>query len=59
MRNKLKWADGKAVKSEIEVQVLNLLGPKTEEDLNPKAEPKKVNYINHKIIIIFNIKLKP
>jgi len=41
VRNKLKWADGKAVKSEIEVQILNLLGPKTEEDLNPKAEPKK------------------
>lgn len=35
---KLKWADGKAVKSEVDLQILDILGPKTEEDLAP---PKK------------------
>ncbi|KAK4872474.1 hypothetical protein RN001_014503 [Aquatica leii] len=45
--NKLPWADGKAVKSEIDVQVLDLLGPKTEVDLAPppkldkKSKPEK------------------
>ncbi|XP_067024139.1 glutamine--tRNA ligase-like [Acropora muricata] len=32
-REKLKWADGKAIKSEIDMQVLDLLGPKREEDM--------------------------
>ena len=40
VRKGLKWADGKAVKSEIDVQVLDLLGPKTEADLAP---PPKVD----------------
>jgi len=42
VRKALKWADGKAVKSEIDVQVLDILGPKTEADLAPppKAEKK-------------------
>ena len=40
VRKALKWADGKAVKSEIDVQVLDLLGPKTEADLAP---PPKVD----------------
>lgn len=35
----LKWADGKAIKHEIDMQVLDLLGPKTEADL---AKPSKV-----------------
>ena len=37
------WADGKAVKAELDIQVLDLLGPKTEADLAPppKAEKKK------------------
>jgi hypothetical protein len=39
-RNQLKWADGKAIKSEIDMQLLDLLGPKTEEDLAP---PKKAD----------------
>lgn len=41
----LKWADGKAVKNEIDMQLLNLLGPKTEEDLKPapKQAAKEVN----------------
>ena len=34
------WADGSAVKNEVELQVKLLLGPKTEEDLKP-PEPTK------------------
>ncbi len=41
VRQSLKWADGKAVKNEIDVQLLDLLGPKTEEDLNPKKAAKQ------------------
>jgi len=43
VRAQLKWADGKAIKSEIELQLLDLLGPKTDQDLlpPPKAEKKK------------------
>ena len=44
VRKGLKWADGKAIKNEIDVQILDLLGPKTEADLAPvpkvKAEKK-------------------
>ena len=40
VRNKLKWADGKAIKSEIDMQVLNILGPKTDEDLAPVKKQK-------------------
>lgn len=35
VRAALPWADGKAVKNEVDVQVLDLLGPKTEADLLP------------------------
>lgn len=35
VRNELKWADGKAVKNEMDLMVMNLLGPKTEADLAP------------------------
>ncbi|XP_055852721.1 probable glutamine--tRNA ligase [Episyrphus balteatus] len=41
VRNQLKWADGKAVKSEIEVQIFDLLGPKTDADLKPLPKPDK------------------
>jgi len=41
VRKTLKWADGKAVKSEIDVQVLDLLGPKTEVDLAPPPKVEK------------------
>ncbi|XP_069795589.1 glutamine--tRNA ligase isoform X3 [Narcine bancroftii] len=42
VRSKLKWADGKIVKNEVDLQVLNLLGPKTETDLEKKTKtPKK------------------
>ncbi|RZF43263.1 hypothetical protein LSTR_LSTR001524 [Laodelphax striatellus] len=39
VRNELKWADGKAVKSEVDLQIFTLLGPKTEADMAPA--PKK------------------
>uniref|UniRef100_A0A1B0CGP3 Probable glutamine--tRNA ligase n=1 Tax=Lutzomyia longipalpis TaxID=7200 RepID=A0A1B0CGP3_LUTLO len=46
VRTALPWADGKAVKSEVEVQIFDLLGPKTEADLAPapkvEKKPKKV-----------------
>ena len=42
VRKKLKWADGKAVKNEIDIQILDLLGPKTEADLAPPPKEKKV-----------------
>lgn len=49
VRNKLKWADGKAIKNEVEVQIFDLLGPKTDEDLKPlpKPEKKKKNHLNN------------
>jgi len=43
VRQKLRWADGKAIKSEMDLQLLDLLGPKTDEDLLPpvKGDKKK------------------
>ncbi|XP_034067049.1 glutamine--tRNA ligase [Gymnodraco acuticeps] len=41
-RSALKWADGKVIKNEVDLQVLHLLGPKTEADLEKKAKPQKV-----------------
>ncbi|XP_072136303.1 glutamine--tRNA ligase [Mobula birostris] len=41
VRSKLKWADGKIVKNEVDLQVLNLLGPKTEADLEKKTKAPK------------------
>jgi len=41
VRTELKWADGKAVKNEIDVQIFDLLGPKTEDDLKPPPKPEK------------------
>ncbi|KAL1518260.1 hypothetical protein ABEB36_001908 [Hypothenemus hampei] len=41
VREDLPWADGKAVKNEIDVQVLDLLGPKTESDLAPVSKSNK------------------
>lgn len=40
LRSKLKWADGKLVKTEFDSQLLALLGPKTDAD-DKKPEPKK------------------
>uniref|UniRef100_A0A3Q0SVS1 Glutamine--tRNA ligase n=1 Tax=Amphilophus citrinellus TaxID=61819 RepID=A0A3Q0SVS1_AMPCI len=39
-RTALKWADGKAIKNEVDMQVLHLLGPKTEADLEKKPKVK-------------------
>lgn len=41
IRAKLPWADGKHVKSEIEVQLFDLLGEKTATDLAPPPKPDK------------------
>uniref|UniRef100_A0A1L8DRP0 Probable glutamine--tRNA ligase n=1 Tax=Nyssomyia neivai TaxID=330878 RepID=A0A1L8DRP0_9DIPT len=41
VRTALPWADGKAVKSEVEVQIFDLLGPKTEADLAPPPKVEK------------------
>nr|CAH7724021.1 unnamed protein product [Callosobruchus chinensis] len=41
VRAELTWADGKAIKSEIDLQVFDILGPKTEADLNPAAKTAK------------------
>uniref|UniRef100_A0A4W3K0V9 Glutamine--tRNA ligase n=1 Tax=Callorhinchus milii TaxID=7868 RepID=A0A4W3K0V9_CALMI len=38
VRTALKWADGKIIKNEMDLQVLNLLGPKTEADLEKKPK---------------------
>ncbi|XP_048953937.1 glutamine--tRNA ligase isoform X4 [Canis lupus baileyi] len=37
----LKWADGKMIKHEVDMQVLHLLGPKTETDLEKKPKVSK------------------
>ncbi|KAH3819313.1 glutamine--tRNA ligase-like isoform X1 [Dreissena polymorpha] len=39
-RAKLRWADGKAVKNEVDMQVLDLLGPKTDADLEKPVKQK-------------------
>jgi len=41
VRKNLPWADGKAVKNEFDVQVLDKLGPKTEADLAPPPKKEK------------------
>uniref|UniRef100_W5NB53 Glutamine--tRNA ligase n=1 Tax=Lepisosteus oculatus TaxID=7918 RepID=W5NB53_LEPOC len=40
-RTRLKWADGKIIKNEVDMQVLHLLGPKTEADLEKKSKVPK------------------
>ncbi|XP_061474819.1 glutamine--tRNA ligase [Rhineura floridana] len=42
-RSKLKWADGKIIKNEVDLQVLHLLGPKTEADLEKKPKAPKAH----------------
>lgn len=41
VRGLLPWADGKAVKNEVEVQIFDLLGAKTEADLAPPPKTDK------------------
>ncbi|KAL1114866.1 hypothetical protein AAG570_007690 [Ranatra chinensis] len=49
VRSVLKWADGKDVKNEIDVQLLDILGPKTEADRMPlDKEVRKVSNQDHK-----------
>nr|XP_006822206.1 PREDICTED: glutamine--tRNA ligase [Saccoglossus kowalevskii] len=38
VRSKLKWADGRGIKNEVDMQILDLLGPKTDAD---KQKPQK------------------
>lgn len=45
VRKELLWADGKAIKNEVDVQILNILGAKTEADLAPVQKQKKVKEI--------------
>lgn len=40
-RQLLKWADGNKVKTELDVQLVQLLGAKTAEELEPKKTPGK------------------
>lgn len=40
-RAAVKWADGKVIKNEVDMQVLHMLGPKTEADLEKKSKPTK------------------
>ncbi|XP_076820133.1 glutamine--tRNA ligase-like isoform X2 [Clavelina lepadiformis] len=39
-RKRLKFADGKIVKNELDMQILDLLGPKTDADLAPPPKKK-------------------
>ena len=41
MRGLLPWADGKALKNEVDVQIFDLLGPKNEADLAPPPKADK------------------
>ncbi|CAP32512.1 Protein CBR-QARS-1 [Caenorhabditis briggsae] len=41
LRSSLPWADGAIVKKEVDLRFLELLGPKTAEDLAPKKKEKK------------------
>ncbi|KAJ8975502.1 hypothetical protein NQ317_010617 [Molorchus minor] len=41
VKAELPWADGKAIKNEVDIQVLDLLGPKTEADLAPVPKAGK------------------
>lgn len=45
IRKQLLWADGKVIKSEVDNQILGLLGPKTEADLAPVQKQKKVKEV--------------
>ncbi|KOC59075.1 putative glutamine--tRNA ligase [Habropoda laboriosa] len=64
VRNTLKWADGKAIKNEFDVQMLDLLGAKCDSDLTPlpkaikQAKVKKTEKEKeHKSIISINEKV--
>lgn len=51
VRNSLRWADFKDVKNEVDVQLLDLLGPKTDSDFAPvdgKAKKKSKEKLDNK-----------
>uniref|UniRef100_A0A4W6ES60 Glutamine--tRNA ligase n=1 Tax=Lates calcarifer TaxID=8187 RepID=A0A4W6ES60_LATCA len=48
-RSALKWADGKVIKNEVDMQVLHLLGPKTEADLEKKPKPQKAKVTENEV----------
>ncbi|KAK5863773.1 hypothetical protein PBY51_000778 [Eleginops maclovinus] len=48
-RSALKWADGKVIKNEVDLQVVHLLGPKTEADLEKKAKPQKAKVADNDV----------
>ena len=53
VRTALKWADGGLIKKEVDLQILSLLGPKTEADLAPikvekPAKQPKVKAVSSK-----------
>lgn len=48
-RSALKWADGKAIKNEVDMQVLHLLGPKTESDLEKKPKAPKTKSSDNEV----------
>ncbi|XP_058836407.1 probable glutamine--tRNA ligase [Topomyia yanbarensis] len=56
IRGCLPWADGKAIKNEVDVQLFDLLGPKTEADkatlvkADKKSEAKKNNVRMSKVV---------
>ncbi|KHJ85178.1 putative phage head-tail adaptor, partial [Oesophagostomum dentatum] len=41
VRSQLPWADGSYVKKEVDLRILELLGPKTADDLIPKKKARK------------------
>lgn len=45
VRKQLPWGDGKLIKTEVDSQILNILGAKTEADLAPVQKQKKVKEI--------------
>ncbi|XP_037075687.1 LOW QUALITY PROTEIN: probable glutamine--tRNA ligase [Pollicipes pollicipes] len=40
LRKELPWADGRLVKTEVDAQILSMLGPRTEEDSAPASKKK-------------------
>ena len=46
LKKSLKFADGKALKAEVDQQILQLLGPKTEQDLAKPAKDKTNKVVN-------------
>ncbi|VDK74853.1 unnamed protein product [Litomosoides sigmodontis] len=47
VKSKLKWADGSAVKREVDLCIMLLLGPKTVDDLYPKKGKASTNKPEH------------